>query len=711
MSCNNCFNGCAETTSDQCIKYTGLTIPALGINNGDTLSSVELAITTYLVNAMDGSGIYPNIDQSIICNVISKYLAECAGCDGLSLNELLTAIIKGVCDLQIQINVINATIAALEEPYNVDCLDGVVSDSGTHDILQATIDKLCDLNLISLLQNIGTGENVYKGYDPLTGKHQFKAIKDSISLDVSSDATDVFLEIKENLETIGRTEPDTAYSVYKDFDATTKKHKIRSLSTSSLKLDYNSADNEITIDLIPDLNNLSFYVNENSTASSEEGTEVKPFKTLNKAITAFIGNSDWMTPQFAGYKITLLSNVTLYSTPGPDYVGMLNLDVNRLDIVGNGYYLTLNANPTPNYYPISTRRMSVAMDKNPDGTLKYFIYLSFNNVFLQRIGTSAIVDHLNFSVPAVTHTGPLAPAQETTSLNFTDVTFTNDTVRTITPDWSTVPDPQNGNIPLTFFGTTIYVSKIVSIDVPMVKTAEMAWNKEGYLSFNGTNNFYNSLGTYLHCTNTTISTNELTFSRNQTRILYDDKIAGIYTPKSNQFYIELNDVRYSALKASGPQTLPKVAESSAPGAAYYYVGGADAWLKATLSSSNIIGAKIQGGYNNVIQSLGICSIGFTDVEILDTSLNDVHKFYQILTPLPSTPLNFSALNSQITNIVVSPTDLSYIREVTGYGNTLNYYSHNNTSVLPFPNNAAAIAGGLFKGIEYITATGEARKVV
>ena len=710
MDCNNCFNGCAETTSDKCIKYTGLAIPALGINNGDTLSSVELAITTYLVNAMNGSGIYPNVNQSIICNVISKYLAECAGCDGLSLNELLTAIIKGVCDLQIQINVINATIAALEEPYNVDCLDGVVSDSGTHDILQATIDKLCDLNLISLLQNIGTGENVYKGYDPLTGKHQFKGVKDSISIDVSSNATDVSLEIKENLQTIGRPAPD-AYSVYKDFDATTKKHKIRSLSTSSLKLDYNLANDEITIDLIPDLNNPSFFVNEYSLASSEEGTEVKPFKTLNKAITAFIGNGDWMTPQFAGYNITLLSSVTLRSTPGPNYVGMINLDVNRLAIVGNGYYLTLNANPTLGYYPISTNRMSTNMDKNPDGTLKHSIYLSFNNVFLQRIGTSAIVDHLNFSVPAVTHTGSNAPQQETTSLNFTDVTFTNDTVRTITPDWSTVPDPQNGNAPLTFFGTPIYVSKTVSIDVPMVKTAQMAWNKEGYLVFEGTNNFYNSFGTYLHCTNTTISTNELSFGRNQTRILYNDKIAGIYTPKSNQFYIELYDTRYSYLKASGPRTVPKVAESSAPGAASYHVGGSDAWLKASTSFSNIVGSKIEGGYNNVIQSIGQCNIGFTDVEIIDTSLNDVHKFYQILAPLPSTPLNFGALNSQITNVVVSPTDLSYIREVTGYGNTLNYYSHNNTGVATFPNNAAAIAGGLFKGMEYITATGEARKVV
>ena len=165
MSCNNCFNGCTEIVSDQCVRYTGIAIPELGINNGDTLAAVELAITTYLIDALDGSGINPIVDPEIICNVISKYFAECAGCDGLSLNELLTAMIKAICDLQVQINATNATIAALEDAYDVDCLSEVVSDSGTHDILQATIDKLCTMNtaltgIISLIPTLVTADNV-----------------------------------------------------------------------------------------------------------------------------------------------------------------------------------------------------------------------------------------------------------------------------------------------------------------------------------------------------------------------------------------------------------------------------------------------------------------------------------------------------------------------------------------------------------------------
>ena len=127
-NCTNCFSGCAEISSDQCIKYTGLAIPELNINNGDTLATVELAVTNYLVSTLDGSGIYPLVSESIICEIISKYFVACAPCDGLTLNELLTAMVKAVCDLQEQINDTNAIIASTEEPYTLGCLTGVTSN-------------------------------------------------------------------------------------------------------------------------------------------------------------------------------------------------------------------------------------------------------------------------------------------------------------------------------------------------------------------------------------------------------------------------------------------------------------------------------------------------------------------------------------------------------------------------------------------------------
>jgi hypothetical protein len=145
-TCSNCYNGCAETISDQCVKYTGINVPALGISNGDNLLTVENAIINFLVPAINGTGIKPIIDPNIICDLVKSYLPACTTCTGFTLNEILTAIVKTVCDLQTQIDVVDATLDILNAPYKVGCLSGVTTSSETHDVLQATIDNLCSLN-------------------------------------------------------------------------------------------------------------------------------------------------------------------------------------------------------------------------------------------------------------------------------------------------------------------------------------------------------------------------------------------------------------------------------------------------------------------------------------------------------------------------------------------------------------------------------------
>ena len=50
MSCSNCFNGCAEIVSDQCVKYTGVPVAVLGIQTGDSLSYVEQSLIGFLTS-------------------------------------------------------------------------------------------------------------------------------------------------------------------------------------------------------------------------------------------------------------------------------------------------------------------------------------------------------------------------------------------------------------------------------------------------------------------------------------------------------------------------------------------------------------------------------------------------------------------------------------------------------------------------------------
>jgi len=61
MSCSNCFNGCAEIVSDRCVRYTGINIPSLGITTGDSLSNIEESLSTFLMSALDGTGIHPHL--------------------------------------------------------------------------------------------------------------------------------------------------------------------------------------------------------------------------------------------------------------------------------------------------------------------------------------------------------------------------------------------------------------------------------------------------------------------------------------------------------------------------------------------------------------------------------------------------------------------------------------------------------------------------
>lgn len=148
MSCSNCFNGCSEIVSDQCVRYTGIDIPVLGIKNGDSLSYIEQSLITFLTSTLDGSGIKPDIDPTIVCNLVKNYLPTCGD---LTVVDYLTALIKTACDLQVQvtanttaITTINSTLTTLNGPYTIgDCVTGVTSTSGTHDILQAVMDALC----------------------------------------------------------------------------------------------------------------------------------------------------------------------------------------------------------------------------------------------------------------------------------------------------------------------------------------------------------------------------------------------------------------------------------------------------------------------------------------------------------------------------------------------------------------------------------------
>ena len=140
MSCSNCFNGCTEIISDQCVKYTGFNIPALGISNGDSLADVELKITTFIIELSTGEGVIPVINPSDLCSLVSGFLPVSGE---ITLNDVISALIRSICSLKTSVTAIESTLTTLNANYTIGCLTGVTASSDTHEILQAAINKLC----------------------------------------------------------------------------------------------------------------------------------------------------------------------------------------------------------------------------------------------------------------------------------------------------------------------------------------------------------------------------------------------------------------------------------------------------------------------------------------------------------------------------------------------------------------------------------------
>lgn len=143
MSCSNCFNGCTEVSSTNCNKYTGPSIPELGIENGDSLTVVIQAITNHIVSIISGDGIIPNIDVAGVCKIVKDSLPLSGD---ITLNHYLQALINAACALDEKINGINQQLEQIDKPYDVCCLTGINADTKTHEVLQTVIKKVCSID-------------------------------------------------------------------------------------------------------------------------------------------------------------------------------------------------------------------------------------------------------------------------------------------------------------------------------------------------------------------------------------------------------------------------------------------------------------------------------------------------------------------------------------------------------------------------------------
>ena len=175
QNCSNCFNGCTEIVSDKCVRYTGIDVPVLGIQTGDSLSFVEQALITFLTSTLDGTGITIDLDQDTLCDFVKEYLPTCGD---ITLVDVLNALTESVCFLKEEVIALEAKFAELEQGYNIECLEGSPDPTNTYEVLQATINKLCalEVDLAALALDVDTNYVKLADLDAL-----IQAYLDSIS--------------------------------------------------------------------------------------------------------------------------------------------------------------------------------------------------------------------------------------------------------------------------------------------------------------------------------------------------------------------------------------------------------------------------------------------------------------------------------------------------------------------------------------------------
>lgn len=144
MACTNCLQNCGgQSTSDQCIEYTGDDIPLLGICSGDQLSKVEAAVITALLTSLDGTGIEPTDVTLENCPWLKQ---QFIGKDP-TLANFLQLLIDAECSLKEMIDAISSTNT--DNPVFVTtCLSGLPTNPTPTQVLQALTQDYCALKQV-----------------------------------------------------------------------------------------------------------------------------------------------------------------------------------------------------------------------------------------------------------------------------------------------------------------------------------------------------------------------------------------------------------------------------------------------------------------------------------------------------------------------------------------------------------------------------------
>jgi hypothetical protein len=190
--------------------------------------------------------------------------------------------------------------------------DTPIPGTETPEALLNNLDPILEVSkyevlVVSLAFNDSNNEGVltnnvylFNKTDIVVGFQQYESTSaDFILLSSSTDNSNL-------VESVGNGDIE----VYKGFDATDNKHQIRNIKSDTLLITIDGDAIKIEAEEV-DLGGVrSFFVNNKYTGEDELGTVAKPYKTLDGAISAFIGNGNTIEPQFFDSRIIVQASAT-----------------------------------------------------------------------------------------------------------------------------------------------------------------------------------------------------------------------------------------------------------------------------------------------------------------------------------------------------------------------------------------------------------------
>jgi len=213
--------------------------------------------------------------------------------------------------------------------------DTPIPGTETPEVLLNNLDPILEVSkyevlVVSLTFNDSNNEGVltnnvylFNKTDIVVGFQQYESTSaDFILLSSSTDNSNL-------VESVG----DGDIEVYKGFDTTDNKHQIRNIKSDTLLITIDGDAIKIEAEEV-DLGGVrDFYVNNRYTGGDELGTIAKPYKTIDEAVSQFIGNVDGETqysiinPKNKGSRVVVQSSSSPYN-----FTSQLNIEGILFDI-------------------------------------------------------------------------------------------------------------------------------------------------------------------------------------------------------------------------------------------------------------------------------------------------------------------------------------------------------------------------------------------